>query len=544
MYDFHVYIGAAWVEVEPDHSNASAVYGRQPDDIRYRRNIEGELVFIGTDYTALKTRLDAGDTHLPFKVSKGLTILVSGTIELVGEWDTASSKARLNFVQDDKYTKLLRNLDYEYPIPNFGTGIKIQFNSSLRERWQGTIVDPPVWIDFDYYTICGLATPHAWALSTAYVQAFKDGDTYYSPPDDYIDKFVEHSGRYYVCILAHTSSATDEPGVGVNYATYWFEINNPQIYRQEYADFEFTGATWVEELYEWQKANCSSATYDKITAGVKLFSVLHTILQAIDSTIEIYETTSGTDTGFMPFVEDNLPAWLPLYYYSFEDEPVIVLSELLEFYRVAYNLDWRLEGQIFVFRHPSEVPTAIGDDLTDWTILKFTYDPADKLNKETFEVGKSIKDDWTKATIDYDNGYNERKDYNVPWHVNLKRFYVDEKESAVLCIETVNNTVQSNVGIVSGETEMNGVLAPTTLVFKFHSQGRPFGSYDDWTGEAGQTLTLTARRQRKVLIEAPLQDFEDFDPETELIETDLANLEAVKIIIPLSGKMAQIESVW
>lgn len=44
-----------------------------------------------------------------------------------------------------------------------------------------------------------------WALSTAYA----------------LNDSVAHNGNSYICIQAHTSSATDEPGVGANTATYW-----------------------------------------------------------------------------------------------------------------------------------------------------------------------------------------------------------------------------------------------------------------------------------------------------------------------------------
>lgn len=36
-----------------------------------------------------------------------------------------------------------------------------------------------------------------------------------------VDDLVTNNGSTYACILDHTSSASDEPGVGVNTATYW-----------------------------------------------------------------------------------------------------------------------------------------------------------------------------------------------------------------------------------------------------------------------------------------------------------------------------------
>lgn len=45
----------------------------------------------------------------------------------------------------------------------------------------------------------------AWATGTDYIR----------------NDIVEDSGSSYVCILVHTSSATDEPGVGDDWETYW-----------------------------------------------------------------------------------------------------------------------------------------------------------------------------------------------------------------------------------------------------------------------------------------------------------------------------------
>jgi hypothetical protein len=36
---------------------------------------------------------------------------------------------------------------------------------------------------------------------------------------------VNHGGRYYVCIQDHTAAAGDEPGVGANWADYWWQMN-------------------------------------------------------------------------------------------------------------------------------------------------------------------------------------------------------------------------------------------------------------------------------------------------------------------------------
>jgi hypothetical protein len=49
----------------------------------------------------------------------------------------------------------------------------------------------------------------AWVISTAYA----------------LDDIVESGGNLYVCKVAHTSAATDEPGVGGTWETKWFKAN-------------------------------------------------------------------------------------------------------------------------------------------------------------------------------------------------------------------------------------------------------------------------------------------------------------------------------
>ena len=53
---------------------------------------------------------------------------------------------------------------------------------------------------------------------------------------------VEHNGTWYTCILPHTSSATNEPGVGVDWETYW--VN--QVFEPPWYDWQHDGNNpWV-----------------------------------------------------------------------------------------------------------------------------------------------------------------------------------------------------------------------------------------------------------------------------------------------------------
>ena len=53
----------------------------------------------------------------------------------------------------------------------------------------------------------------AWVTATAYTTA------------GILSEVVAKSGAHYVCILAHTSAAADEPEIGVNWRTYWKKLD-------------------------------------------------------------------------------------------------------------------------------------------------------------------------------------------------------------------------------------------------------------------------------------------------------------------------------
>ncbi|MHB9110746.1 MAG: hypothetical protein ACYDCO_27145 [Armatimonadota bacterium] len=80
----------------------------------------------------------------------------------------------------------------------------------------------------------GFTPQGAWLTGTAYAIT----------PD--ID-WVTHNGNSYACILAHTSGATTEPGVGVDWATYWQQLSekgapgNPMNWRDAWV----TGTAYV-----------------------------------------------------------------------------------------------------------------------------------------------------------------------------------------------------------------------------------------------------------------------------------------------------------
>ena len=65
---------------------------------------------------------------------------------------------------------------------------------------------------------CDATNFASWESSTIYyTEGATMGDGAVAP----VSAQVTHNGVDYICILSHTSSSSDEPGVGVNWQTYW-----------------------------------------------------------------------------------------------------------------------------------------------------------------------------------------------------------------------------------------------------------------------------------------------------------------------------------
>lgn len=91
----------------------------------------------------------------------------------------------------------------------------------------------------------------AWSSGVAYEDDV-NGDGGGGNGDD--GSVVTDGGAYYKCKLAHTSSPTDEPGVGVNWTTYWDLLTLPGVGTmcRLWVDVYFGGSTeaTVEYLVE------------------------------------------------------------------------------------------------------------------------------------------------------------------------------------------------------------------------------------------------------------------------------------------------------
>lgn len=104
-------------------------------------------------------------------------------------------------------------------------------------------ISPGVQLNPVFTTVPSAATFPAWVNGTAYV----------------IGSLVSDGGTYYQSLANHTALSTDEPGVGVNWATYWIaSLVQPWVTSHSYAVGD---AVWVSSaFYVCSTAHTSGAT--------------------------------------------------------------------------------------------------------------------------------------------------------------------------------------------------------------------------------------------------------------------------------------------
>lgn len=548
-------ISGGWIDVECIYVNSTLSKAKE-DDWRTRKNIDGDFIFYSDQYTALKTLKDANNLQVGCKLIYDSVEQVEGQLSLLGKWDRRYSICELGFVQDDLYNKIKANLTKEVSLNTSFTIIEHDFTSQTRERGQAVeFAGSPSFTSWDYYSNCGQTSPSAWATATDYTAALQSSSSpnrmYSTNAGDFDNCYVQKGGSWYACIQDHTSSASTEPGVGGSWATYWIRVEEPYSFKQEYADFEFTGSTWVEASDEWQKANCSTGSYTQTMYGKKVFDLLEDILQDIDATIEIYETTSGADTGFCPYIETNYPNLLYLFHRSYEDEPKISLQSILDFYKVTFNCEWNLEGNIFVFRHETEKPSSLGVgspydltnyESTDWSNKVTQNSVIDEVKRETWEFSESNYTDFNTIEIEYDNSYEGVNEHSHNFRTDIKHALIDEDGDYIIAATYSSGwNLYNQVGIISGETVYNGGLSTSRCVYEHHQEGRPFATYEDWTAESDQVLSLTKKRNEEVRLQVPFREIISQNIDNYLFKTSIGNIEVMEISVPLDGSFAEIK---
>lgn len=120
----------------------------------------------------------------------------------------------------------------------------------------------------------------AWVITTVYA----------------LNDVVENNGSHYICIVAHTSAAADEPGVGASWTTNWDQLEVAGTFEQH-----FTRSVMVElaanDFLSWQISDGTGEPGANLQASTvpALFSVISMAGQKGDQGVAGADGDDGAD---------------------------------------------------------------------------------------------------------------------------------------------------------------------------------------------------------------------------------------------------------
>lgn len=142
----------------------------------------------------------------------------------------ASWKEQTSDVTNDDVEWVIRHRlqYYHYKIAvedmNNMTFVRVWYNGVKVAGYEGDMTPVAGVLEGSYDLTSWAGLPNlagAWALTTVY------DDDLEGPDDD--GEVVTHGGAYYRCLTSHTADAAKEPGVGVDWATYWDLLTLPAV---------------------------------------------------------------------------------------------------------------------------------------------------------------------------------------------------------------------------------------------------------------------------------------------------------------------------
>ena len=148
--------------------------------------------------------------------------------------------------------------------------------------------------------------------------------------------------------------------------------------------------------------------------------------------------------------------------------------------------------------------------------------------------------------IIYDNSFTDKNEYKVNIKTDIKHALVDQENEYLVCGYDDSGTWRpyNQTGLFSVATVYNGGLATSRCVIDHFQHGRPFDDYEDWTGEAQQTLRLTSLRNKQVTLNVPIWEIATHNIGTYLYKTSLSNIEVIEIVVNLDGNFAEIKGIF
>lgn len=519
MYKIQVKIGGSWLQLETANlENVSITKAIENGHIFARITVGGNLIFYSDDFNTLFNNITSVQLEGQiYRTEPTATGVASGYLNLYGLWDFDRKVCELSFNVVDDYTMLFERWD-EKDV----TAIYYDVASVIVDSETVSLSIPAT-------SIPGTGSEHNWVY---------DGQT--PGYKHYKKQLIEIPAPLWDCDeVLPTETSTIDPLTG----EYLFPV-----YRNKYSRGSKVTQTVIRPL--------------------SYFLPVFDLLEQYLTNVNISINTATYCPYFSRFGLENVmfaQKSRVLDNEAVASSKIPSLKELLEIYKILFNLDWLIENDYLYFKHPDErqqtTPSFITwpkHDLTNITgqnwaaqLNKLQYKTDEQPFKEVWNVERTNDLDFNGKPIRYTEGISQNQiEYEMSnFQTNLKAVLVaGDAESirkedisddgfVVVACDGSNNII-NETGILAPESEhINGKLALTKLHYNHHRTGDRYFS----TGEMNeiQTAFTNIRKKTEVTFKLPafITDF-SFD---HLVKTGFGNMKIISITEYCSGKLADLK---
>ncbi len=387
MYKVNIQLATGWHEMQNySLEGCSLVRYRHDETLRQRDKLTGNVKFFGDDATLL-----AGQTayYLNCQVITDSQIVLYGRFAINRNYDINEHYIILTFDENDNYTNILRDIDKDFGAR--AKGITLPYTTYLDVINYGAIRDATVPTPTDY-SLCDLIyTVPNWDSSIAYIAANEIVQDEVWEGKDIDTTFARFAGLNYVAVRANVNS---EPSLT---NADWVNILDVSIFKQERSDYFIDGWAYEEDLQYYYTASCTTRGITVILNGYDLFLTLSYIISGLGYTVD--------KDNYLNYIKDNYPDQVGVLVYYGEAGKELSLKDCIDIYKYLFNVEWVLDGNEFMFKHPSEVNLAVPEPYAsypayyidrnlgkDWSSSRFIADVKTQIYKEEFKAGKSEDD--------------------------------------------------------------------------------------------------------------------------------------------------------
>jgi hypothetical protein len=458
----------------PDVSNCSISKTLSTNEIFYRTNLEGDLLFYGGDFDFLRGIFNLY-RFVNFQVIENGGDTYNFLLDLWGEYDFQSKIANLKTISNDDYHIILKNIDKEinilsvndfYSLSYDYERIKLQFNIDE------FLTNPEVgsfWLNVGVDSFTGLPVP-IWARQRYLFKSQLERDIYIQNGwildetdsnyilKDWVNEYQEPDNTLHITSIGYFNPS-DIP-MNIQYP-------DNDAYLSDYTGLYVRGGGSRESYVVKNEAYYGSGKIET-KRWLKFRDIVTYMINSIDDTIVINDNSFLYFNNFAQYqnlfigaITDMILITDSQGVYRQKSNPATIcnltLSSLFRMLKDKFGIFWRINNKFFEFKHWTEAFTPSGSDFynnfTNYYGINFSIGN-NKISYQENEKFNRIKRADNSGNIDFigtDILFPKIENLNIK-EISFERFVFDINDLTVkpqrYSAENISQTVMASTDYI------------------------------------------------------------------------------------------------